>query len=103
MQQRLSFFDHRYRHHRLAVALLALAFATSGMATTPDVVTNVAPASAPTAVIIGGEVSPPLTLDAAALAKMPHVDVQASDHGVTGTWSGGTSGHDSDGCRRAAG
>ena len=36
----------------------------------------------------GGEVSPAHTLDAAALAKMHHVDVQASDQGVIGTWSG---------------
>lgn len=73
----------RYRGHQLAAGFLALVFATSGMAATPD-----ATATPPAAVTLGGEVSRPLTLDAAALAKMPHVDVQASAHGVNGTWSG---------------
>jgi DMSO/TMAO reductase YedYZ molybdopterin-dependent catalytic subunit len=39
-------------------------------------------------VAVGGEISHPLTLDAAALAKLPHVTVQASDHGVNGNWLG---------------
>ena len=42
----------------------------------------------PTKVSVGGEISHPLTLDATALAALPHVIVQASDHGVTGSWSG---------------
>lgn len=47
----------------------------------------VAAAAAPV-VTLGGEVSKPLHLDAAALAKLPHVAVDGDDHGTRGHWEG---------------
>ena len=46
------------------------------------------PAAGPAVVMLGGEVAHPLTLDVSALARLPHVTVQAVDHGVRGSWSG---------------
>jgi DMSO/TMAO reductase YedYZ molybdopterin-dependent catalytic subunit len=46
------------------------------------------PATTAPAITIGGLFSHPTTLDAAALAKMPHVTVQATMHGISGSWSG---------------
>lgn len=37
---------------------------------------------------IGGEVAKPLRLDAASFAKLPHKQVEASDHGKAGHWQG---------------
>lgn len=47
-----------------------------------------AASAAPAVVKIGGEVSRPLELDAAALAALPRVTVKASAHGVEGEWEG---------------
>lgn len=75
-------------HYQLAAALLALAIATSSTAAAPEAAKGVVATSAPAGVAVGGDVGRPLTLDVGAIAKLPHVDVRASDHGVTGTWSG---------------
>ncbi|MBO9665009.1 molybdopterin-dependent oxidoreductase [Dokdonella sp.] len=47
-----------------------------------------APAGDAPAVALGGEVAKPLRLDAAALAKMKRVAVEADDHGTPGRWEG---------------
>jgi len=70
------------RFLRVAAALAALCFATSSLSA------EITAATAPVTVTVGGEISHPLSLDAAALAKLPQVTVQASDHGVNGSWSG---------------
>lgn len=76
------------RRTRLLLAGALVVFATTwrphAHADAPAAET--APAAA--VVTIGGEVSKPLRLDAAALAKMPRIKVEASDHGKPGTWEG---------------
>jgi DMSO/TMAO reductase YedYZ molybdopterin-dependent catalytic subunit len=42
----------------------------------------------PATVTVGGEVSTPLRLDAAALRKLPHHAFDASEHGSTAHWDG---------------
>lgn len=83
MKRRQDSSVRRTRDFRLASLLLALMFAAPVFAATPGITAPPA-----TALTLGGEVGRPLTLDASALAKMPHVDVQASVHGVADTWSG---------------
>ena len=64
-----------------AIRLMVLALSFPLFAKEPPV--------APVAVVhVGGEVTAPLQLDAAALAKMPRRSVQASAHDVTGVWEG---------------
>ncbi len=45
------------------------------------------PSDAPV-LTVAGELAHPMTLDAAALAKLAHVTVQAQAHDVSGSWSG---------------
>ncbi len=66
----------------LRLALAVLLFAPAGL------LAAAATRNAVATVTVGGELNHPATLDAAALAKLPHVNVQASAHGVSGTWSG---------------
>ena len=70
------------RFVRIGALLMAFCLEPSAMSATA------APATAPAVVMLGGEVSHPLTLDVSALAKLPQLTVQASDHGVSGSWSG---------------
>jgi DMSO/TMAO reductase YedYZ molybdopterin-dependent catalytic subunit len=75
------------RTHRLLAGALVVFAATwlpQAHADTP----SAAVASGVAVVTIGGEVSTPLHLDAAALAKKPRISVEASDHGKPGTWEG---------------
>jgi hypothetical protein len=74
----------RYRHASRGL-LLAWLSAWSVAVFAADGPASVAPAAV---VTIGGEVATPLRLDAAALAKMPRQRVEASAHGVAGTWEG---------------
>lgn len=67
---------------RAGVTLAALCFATGSMSA------EIAAPMAPASVTVSGEISHPLALDTAGLARFPHVTVQASDHGANGSWSG---------------
>lgn len=89
MLQLIDRFIRCHHPHRLASGLLVLLLAAPGIAAAQDS-TAAATASVPASstLTVVGETGQPLTLDAAALAKMPHVDVQASVHGTSGTWSG---------------
>jgi DMSO/TMAO reductase YedYZ molybdopterin-dependent catalytic subunit len=78
MHQRHRFIPRLWSGLGLAVFLFAPALLSAAPTTRTLVAT----------VTLGGELSHPTTLDAAALAKLPHVNVQASAHGVSGTWSG---------------
>ncbi|NYE28790.1 DMSO/TMAO reductase YedYZ molybdopterin-dependent catalytic subunit [Rhodanobacter sp. K2T2] len=66
-----------------SVVLFGLGFAPRSIAAA-----DIAATTASISVIVSGEVGHPLTLDATALAKLPRVTVQGSDHGVSGSWSG---------------
>ena len=59
-----------------------------GVASRSVAAADIATPTASASVTVSGEVGHPLTLDAAALAKLPRVTVQGSDHGVSGSWSG---------------
>jgi len=72
---------------RLVVSLAGLIFGL-GLAPRSVAAADIATPSASASVTVGGEVSHPLVLDAGALAKLPRVTVQGSDHGVSGSWSG---------------
>ena len=73
----------RFAALTFAVATIAMAPLFCAHADTPAVV-----AAQPAGVAIGGEVTTPLQLDAAALAKMPRRTLTASAHDTTGTWEG---------------
>ncbi len=64
----------------MCLGLLVATYMTPALAKPVD-------ASAST-VKTGGLLSHPMMLDAATLAKMPHVTVQATAHGASGSWSG---------------
>lgn len=68
---------------RVAVAFSLLVWLACGVAQAQQ-----APAAAAPVVALGGEVAKPLRLDAAALATMKRVSVEANDHGTTGRWEG---------------
>ena len=72
---------------RLVVSFAGLIFGL-GLAPRSVAAADIATPSASASVTVGGEVGHPLVLDAAALAKLPRVTVQGSDHGVSGSWSG---------------
>lgn len=75
----------RYRHAALRLLLVSFAGIACGAVRAADAP---APVAAVAAVAVGGEVATPLRLDAAALAKLPRQRVEASAHGVSGTWEG---------------
>lgn len=72
---------------RLVVSFAGLIFGL-GLAPRSVAAADIAAPSASASVTVGGEVSHPLVLDAGALAKLPRVTVQGSDHGVSASWSG---------------
>lgn len=76
----------RRTHLLLAGALVVSAAAWQAQAHADTPAAATAPAAA--VVTIGGEVSTPLRLDVAVLAKKPRVSVEASDHGKPGRWDG---------------
>jgi len=81
----------RHRKPRLAApgCLFALLLACSPSAFADGrVPAHDVPAPAAAVVTIGGDVATPLRLDAAALAKLPRKQVEASDHGKVGHWEG---------------
>lgn len=80
-------FPVRHAHAPLRLLLAVLACMGWG-ASIADDAPAAATAAPAVAVAIGGEVATPLRLDAAALSKMPRQRLEASAHGVSGTWEG---------------
>lgn len=78
MRRKSAFTSRLWR--RVCLNLFGCLFALSALSATSYV--------AAASITVSGELSHPLTLDAAVLATLPRVSVQASEHGVSGTWSG---------------
>jgi DMSO/TMAO reductase YedYZ molybdopterin-dependent catalytic subunit len=68
-------------------AAMSIAGVSSARANEPHGHAAAAPTTSAT-ITVGGKVTTPLVLDAAALAAMPRATVEASAHGVEGEWSG---------------
>jgi DMSO/TMAO reductase YedYZ molybdopterin-dependent catalytic subunit len=68
------------RRAAMCLGLLVTTCMMSALAASADAIAPV--------VAVGGLLGHPMTLNAAALAKMPHVTVQATMHGTSGSWSG---------------
>ena len=76
--------ERTWRHVSLAL-LAVLALGLYGQLALAEGASSPTPGAT---VAVGGEVAKPLQLDAAALARLPRQRVEASAHGVTGTWEG---------------